>query len=54
MKPVCSVVLTTYERADHLSLTLRSLARQSRRDFELIVADDGSGSTIFLLTILLR
>ena len=43
MKPACSVLLTTYERADHLSLTLRSLARQTRRDFELIVADDGSG-----------
>ena len=39
----CSVVLTTYERPGHLALALAGYARQTRRDFELIVADDGSG-----------
>ncbi len=43
MKPACSVVLTTYERPRHLALALAGYARQTRRNFELIVADDGSG-----------
>jgi glycosyltransferase involved in cell wall biosynthesis len=38
-----SVVVTTYNRADALDAVLRSLAAQSDRDFEIIVADDGSG-----------
>ena len=37
-----SVVVTTYNREDALDAVLRSLAGQSDRDFEVIVADDGS------------
>ena len=37
-----SVIVTTYNREDALDAVLRSLARQSDRDFEVIVADDGS------------
>jgi glycosyltransferase involved in cell wall biosynthesis len=39
-----SVIVTTYEREDALHAVLRSLARQTDRDFEVVVADDGSGS----------
>jgi glycosyltransferase involved in cell wall biosynthesis len=38
-----SVIVTTYEREDALDAVLRSLARQTDRGFEVIVADDGSG-----------
>jgi glycosyltransferase involved in cell wall biosynthesis len=38
-----SVIVTTYRREDALDAVLRSLARQSDPDFEVIVADDGSG-----------
>jgi len=38
-----SVIVTTYKREDALDAVLRSLSRQSDRDFEVIVADDGSG-----------
>ena len=37
-----SVIVTTYNREDALDAVLRSLARQNERDFEVIVADDGS------------
>jgi glycosyltransferase involved in cell wall biosynthesis len=37
-----SVIVTTYNRADALSAVLSALARQSDRDFEIVVADDGS------------
>lgn len=37
-----SVVVTTYNRPDALAATLHSLAAQGDRDFEVIVADDGS------------
>jgi len=37
-----SVIVTTYNREDALDAVLRSLARQTDRDFEVIVADDGS------------
>jgi glycosyltransferase involved in cell wall biosynthesis len=39
-----SVIVTTYKREDALDVVLRSLCRQSDPDFEVIVADDGSGS----------
>ena len=39
-----SVVITTYERADALNACLRALSCQTDRHFEIIVADDGSGS----------
>jgi glycosyltransferase involved in cell wall biosynthesis len=38
-----SVVVTTKDRAPALDLVLRSLARQTDTDFEVVVADDGSG-----------
>ena len=37
-----SVVITTYNRPDALSLVLRGLAAQTAGDFEVLVADDGS------------
>jgi len=37
------VIVTTYDRDDALAAVLRALSRQSDRDFEVIVADDGSG-----------
>jgi len=38
-----SVIVTTFNREDALDAVLRSLAVQSDRHFEVIVADDGSG-----------
>lgn len=38
-----SVIVTTYNRPDALDAVLRGLAHQSDHDFEVIVADDGSG-----------
>lgn len=38
-----SVIVTTYDREDALSAVLRSLAGQTDRNFEVVVADDGSG-----------
>jgi GT2 family glycosyltransferase len=40
--PSISVVLTTYNRSDALSVVLKALSLQDDRDFEVIVADDGS------------
>lgn len=40
---VASVIVSTYERPAHLERCLEGLRHQSRRDFEVIVADDGSG-----------
>jgi glycosyltransferase involved in cell wall biosynthesis len=37
-----SVVITTYNRPEALTLVLRALAEQTERDFEVLVADDGS------------
>ena len=38
-----SVVVTTYNRPDALAAVLRSLGKQDDHDFEIVVADDGSG-----------
>lgn len=43
MADLFSVIVTTWEREDALDAVLRSLAGQTDRDFEVIVADDGSG-----------
>lgn len=43
MAELISVIVTTYNREDALEAVLRSLARQTDADFEVIVADDGSG-----------
>ena len=42
MAELISVIVTTYNREDALEAVLRSLARQTDRDFEVVVADDGS------------
>lgn len=38
-----SLVLSTYNRPDALSFALAALLNQSDKDFELVIADDGSG-----------
>jgi glycosyltransferase involved in cell wall biosynthesis len=38
-----SVIITTYNREDALDIALRALAAQSDRNFEIVIADDGSG-----------
>jgi glycosyltransferase involved in cell wall biosynthesis len=38
-----SVIVATYNRDDALAAVLRSLAGQTDREFELVLADDGSG-----------
>lgn len=43
MAALISVIVTTYNREDALAAVLRSLGRQTDPDFEVIVADDGSG-----------
>jgi glycosyltransferase involved in cell wall biosynthesis len=40
-----SVIVTTYDRPDALVAVLDALARQTDRDFEVVVADDGSDET---------
>src|SRR5262249_52003283 len=37
-----SVIVTPYNREDALAAVLSALSRQSDRDFEVVVADDGS------------
>ena len=41
--PSASVVLATYEQPRLLDLALAGYSNQSTRDFELVIADDGSG-----------
>ena len=43
MAELISVIVTTYKREDALEAVLRSLARQTDAEFEVIVAVDGSG-----------
>lgn len=43
--PVASVIVTTYNRPAALRMVLEALRAQSRSDFEVLVADDGSGET---------
>ena len=43
MTELISLIVTTYNREDALAAVLRSLARQTDADFEVVVADDGSG-----------
>lgn len=43
MAGLASIITTTYDRADALDAVLRSLSGQTDRDFEVVIADDGSG-----------
>lgn len=43
MNDLISVIVSTYNRGDALDVALRALSRQSDRNFEIVVADDGSG-----------
>jgi glycosyltransferase involved in cell wall biosynthesis len=49
-----SVIVTTYNREDALAAVLRSLAAQTDRDFEVIIADDGSGPATAALVASLK
>ncbi len=42
-EPAVSVVIACYKQVDFLDKVLLSLTRQSFSDFELVIADDGSG-----------
>ena len=42
MNGLISVIVTTYNREDALEAVLRSLGTQNDRNFEVVVADDGS------------
>jgi glycosyltransferase involved in cell wall biosynthesis len=44
MADLISLIVSTYNREDALAAVLRSLSRQTDRDFELLIADDGSGT----------
>jgi GT2 family glycosyltransferase len=41
--PKASLLISTYEMPRHLELVLAGVARQSCRDFEVLICDDGSG-----------
>ena len=43
MPDLISIIVTTFDRPDALGSVLRSLACQSDRRFEVLIADDGSG-----------
>ena len=43
MPGLISIITTTFDRADALDAVLRSLSCQDDRQFEVVVADDGSG-----------
>ena len=43
MNGLISVIVSTYERPDALAAVLRGLSRQIDRNFEVVIADDGSG-----------
>jgi len=44
--PSISVIIGTYNHLPYLRLCLAALERQSFRDFEVIIADDGSGPEV--------
>lgn len=44
MNELISLVVSTYNRPDALGACLRSVSRQTDRNFEIVVADDGSTS----------
>ncbi|MEA2082269.1 MAG: glycosyltransferase, partial [Elusimicrobiota bacterium] len=46
MNPGISVIVAAYKRPRLFKLCLEALAGQTFKDFELIIADDGSGPEI--------
>ena len=49
MKPALSCIIAVYNRPDFLEKIFVSLLRQTHRDFEVVIADDGSGPEIAAL-----
>jgi len=45
-KPLLSLIIAVYNRSDNLRLILAAYNRQTFKDFEVIIADDGSGPDI--------
>jgi len=55
MSPVCSVVISFYEKPRELALVLAGFERQTCPDFEILIADDGSSpATVANLHALMR
>ena len=46
MTPSLSLIIAVYQRADFLEWIFASLENQTLRDFEVVIADDGSGPEI--------
>ncbi len=44
--PQLSLIVSVYNKPGNLRLVLAALKRQSRKDFEVLIADDGSGPEI--------
>jgi glycosyltransferase involved in cell wall biosynthesis len=42
----CSVIISFYNKIEYLKLVLAGFERQSFKDFEVIIADDGSKEDI--------
>ena len=47
--PLCSLIVSTYNRPDALELCLESILQQTHMPDEIVVADDGSGEPTRLL-----
>jgi glycosyltransferase involved in cell wall biosynthesis len=45
MKPLISIIIPTYNRADTLPRTIESILNQTWQNFEVVVVDDGSSDT---------
>jgi len=44
LNPLVSIVITTYNRSDSLSIVLKALEKQTDTAFEVVIADDGSSN----------
>ena len=49
MAPAASLVIAVYNRAEVVEFVFASLVNQSMSDFEIVIADDGSGPEIAAL-----